>query len=176
MSNCGVLSGIYENCPVNLGGVKRIAFVSYFGIDSVSFKLGNFKKGIDTITLKSLHSFIEYKFAKNSVKYDVSHKNDSNRISEWEHSVDFKINRRNIIKNEELWNMFYAGQRLVALVLDANDEWWVLGLRTGLSLNSGSGSSGSVKADGSNYSYSLSGTQDYFELKIDAEDALTLLN
>jgi hypothetical protein len=170
-----VLTGILKDCDKNLGGVKRLFLVSFWGVDSLSYTELNKKKGLASINFKAGHSFVEYEGAFNSTSYNVTGSEVGNRVNEFNHSISFRINKRTLINHEELYNLLSGGNRLMALLQDGNGRWWLFGQTTGLSSSIGGGS-GIAKSDGSSYQITLSGKQDFFEISVNETLALTLID
>jgi len=168
---CKSLSGISKDCTPNVGGIRR-AFINLLrNIDTITISNNNVT---DLTTINQ--DFVEYVTPKDAISYTISASIDDLGVFEYTHELSFKISKRLPSKQQELMNLLEGAFDFVALVQDANNQWWLLGYAYGINVNSLSGGSGKVKGDGSFYETSLTGIQKTMELGVNEALALSLIN
>jgi hypothetical protein len=170
-SFCKSLSGISKDCTPNVGGVRRTFLNLLRNIDSITIV----NNVVTDLTLIN-QNFVEYVAPKDAISYTIDTAIDDLGVYEYTHTLTFKISKRLPSRQQELMNLIEGSFDYVALVIDANNQWWLLGYGFGINANTLSGGSGKVKGDGSFYETSLSGIQRNLELAVDTNLALSLIN
>ena len=160
--SCELLQGISKDCSSNVGGLRLVYFIRKNDINSVTI-VGN------EITQISVNlPFRKYHAPKNSAGYTIDFNIDDFGVQEYTHSLNFRINKRNVNKHSELLALAQGNQDLVALVQDANGLFWLLGYPYGLNLSQNTGGSGTNKGEGSSYQLAMTGiapTMEYLVLE-----------
>lgn len=167
------LTGILKDCQANMGGLKSVYLIRKSEIASYTYKNKSVKDGIELINTNS--PFKEYQSAYNTANYSVSGTITSEFDYEFTHTLVLRFNKRTLAKHKELFDMCANGSRVVALVKDGNERWWVLGLRNGMKYSDNSGGSSTSKGEGSNYNITLTGISDYYEVQIDENIVIELI-
>jgi len=158
---CNELMGIEKECTNNLGGVREIYLISVYQIENIVYTAGI----ITEINLTE-GDFARYEPPNLSANYDVTYSIDSLGVIEYEHRINFSISKRLNSKNVELQNLAGGNREMVAIILDSNEQWWLLGAYSGLTLDTLSGGSGTSLSDGSQYNLTLSGISPVMEASI----------
>lgn len=173
-----ILNGLDNNCDKSLGGVSAF-WVADWNWIKWKFENNNYKNGITDFFLpKGQPSddfiFRRYDLKKIGVEYSVGQSETDKGVHTFNHSINFRYNKRSLTLHKEFTNLTMRGKKVVVLVKDRNDNYFLLGWWSGLKMGSGSGGSGSREGS-SHYSYTLDGVAPWFEQEVD-EDLLTALN
>lgn len=171
MSTCKSLTGLSKDCTPNVGGIRRVFLNLLNNIDSITI-VNNVVTDLTTIN----QDFIEYEAPKDAISYNIDTSIDDFGVWEYNHTLTFKISKRLPSKQQELMNLIEGNFDYVALVLDANEQWWLLGAEAGINVKTLTGGSGKAKGDGSFYETSLSGIQPKLEYGVTEAVALSLIN
>jgi hypothetical protein len=171
MSTCKSLTGLSKDCTPNIGGVRRVFLNLLNNIDTITI-VNNVVTDLTTIN----QDFVEYEAPKDAISYTIDAAIDDLGVYEYNHTLSFKISKRLPSKQQELMELIEGSFDYVALALDANNQWWLLGYGYGLNVKTLTGGSGKAKGDGSFYETSLGGVQKTLELGVDSTLALTLLS
>ena len=176
MSN--TLVGLIKDCSTNLGGVTKIKIMKVTDITAIT--VSNYEVSAMTVSSNP----VEYVIPQNSTSYNVTLTTDNETgIQEWNHSVDFRINKRLKTKHTELLKFGNGNPDLAIFVKDRNSTWWLLGLTViknlttpygGMLLSSNTGGSGTNKADGSHYQLAFVGTCKNPELQVSSSVVTSL--
>lgn len=166
---CNTLIAITKECTSNLGGVKEVWFLPLENVLTLLYE------DYVVTEISTDLPFVKYEVPLNSAVYNVNYTIDDLGVQEFSHSLSIRISRRRPTAHVAL-NAFIEGNPdLVALVKDANNYWWLLGYENGLNSNSGGGSSGTNKVDGSFYTFELSSVERTFEIRVPDEVVTSLI-
>jgi len=166
---CNVLTEILKDCNSNLGGLKEVWFVKLADISVLEYT--------DFVVTSMLTDvpFVKFETPLNTATYTVDYATDELGIQEFTHNLTIRISKRRPTAHAALTQFLDTNPDLVALVKDGNSRWWLLGYENGLNPLSGAGGSGTSKADGSTYEFTLNGVEEAFEISVPDAIVATLI-
>jgi hypothetical protein len=144
--------GIAKNCENNVGGLTKLYLTDLDNI--VSYTQAN---GIvSAITMASASNFYEFEFNRNSATFTEDLvKSVEAGSALFEQTVTVTIPRREVAKRNTL--ALLTQRDLAVIIKDSNGLFWYPGMTEGVYLSESTSTSGTAKADGSNYVLTLKG-------------------
>ena len=144
--------GISLNCENNIGGLTKLYLTDFDNVVSLASAGGT----ISTITLATASKFYEFEFNRNSATFTEDLvKSVEAGSALFEQTVTVTIPRRDVQKRNTL--ALLTQRDLACIVKDSNGFFWYPGETEGLYLSEATSTSGTAKADGSNYVLTLKG-------------------
>ena len=144
------LAGIAKDCAASMGGIVEVLLANRADVDAVTVTSGE----ITAITMVSSKKFYKYEFARNTGSLSSNYTIDNTTGAKFVVSDLVMIfNRMETAKRIEITAL--AEGELVAIVLDANGNYWYLGYDEALSASAGDGLTGTQRADRNGYSITL---------------------
>jgi hypothetical protein len=146
MSCVSFSGGISLNCENNIGSLTNVYLTDYDNLVSVTETGGT----VSAITMASASYFYEFEFNRNSATLQE----DLNKSVEagsafFTQTVTMTIPKRDVAKRNVL--KLLTQRDLAVIVKDANGIHWLIGRNDGGYLSEQTSTSGTAKADGSNY-------------------------
>jgi len=144
------LSGISRDCLGSNGGIKAVWLANWDNVASLTESSG----AITAITMSNSEKFKKYEFPRNTSSMTSNYAvNAENGTSYVETDLVMVFNRMSTSKRLEIVAM--AQGLLAAFVEDNNGNIWYLGHDYPLTINAGSGESGTARGDRNGYSVTL---------------------
>jgi len=144
------LTGISRDCLGNNGGIAAVWLANFDNVSSLTEASG----AITAITMANSEKFKKYVFPRNtssmSSNYAVSSENGTSYV---ETDLVMVFTRMDTSKRLEI--VALAQGNLVAIVEDNNGNKWYLGHDYPVTINAGSGESGTARGDRNGYSITL---------------------
>lgn len=163
-SNCKSIIGMsVDVCKPSLGGIKRVWLADYAadaipanGIETETEVIKNFKDGI------VWHPFV---FRKNtgSMTSTANFSDEGGTYISTELSLSFS---RMETEKRLSMNTLLLGE-VMAVVLDANGEYWFLGKDNPVTATAGSGETGTAKSDANRYALTITDESLYYPHNVD---------
>lgn len=155
-----LLQGIVNSCEASVGGVAEVYLAKRDEIASVTVNSaytaedGHVVSMITAITLTSSAAtgFVKYWVRKNSSSM-TSSLNVGDNTSYYSTELSLTFARMNAAKRMEMLAM--AFEDLVAIVKDANGEYYYLGFDNPVSANAETGETGQQRSDANQYTVTL---------------------
>lgn len=152
-----LLQGIVNDCQASVGGVVEVYLAKRDGITGVSAATKTDEEGreydiITAITVDTATTFIKYWVRKNSSSM-TSTLNVGDSSSYYSTELNLTFSRMNAAKRMEMLAM--AFEDLVAIVKDANGEYYYLGLDNPVSASAETGETGQQRSDANQYTVTL---------------------
>lgn len=164
------LSGIPYDCDVNLSGVKMIYLADYASITSVAVDAS----GNATITASDT-PFYAYTPAKNTASLTKTMtKSEETGVLYFTNELVGNFNKMDLTKRKEM-NEIARGQML-AVVLDNNGIYWVLGADNYVTATVLTGQTGAGPDDGNFYSVTITDVSGALPPVVDKEDFTALIH
>ena len=166
------LTGIAGSCEANLAGIRK-CWMSYQ--DDYKFEFGDNSAHTLTITsATSAATLHEYVFNKQtgSLTSELT-KDETNGTNYYTNTLALQFTRMEQSKHLEIEAL--AKEHLFAIVLDNNDELWVVGADGYLSLDTDTTQSGQAYDELNGYQLSLSAMSKYKPISISEEQLEALL-
>jgi len=144
--------GISLNCENNIGGLTKLYLTDYDNVLGITAAGGT----ISSITMATASVFYEFEFNRNSATFTEDLvKSVEAGSALFEQTVTVTIPRRDVQKRNTL--ALLTQRDLACIVKDSNGFFWYPGQTEGLYLSEATSTSGTAKADGSNYVLTLKG-------------------
>lgn len=144
--------GISLNCENNIGGLTKLYLTDFDNIVGYTQSGGT----VSSITLAGGSKFYEFEFNRNSATYTEDLvKSVEAGSALFEQTITVTIPRRDVQKRNTL--ALLTQRDLAVIIKDSNGYFWYPGEVEGMYLSESTSTSGTAKADGSNYVLTLKG-------------------
>lgn len=142
--------GISLNCENNIGGLTKVYLTDFDNIVTLTESGGT----VSSITMASASYFYEFEFNRNSATYTEDLVKDVAVGSAlFTQTLTLTIPRRDVQKRNVL--SLLTQRDLAVIIKDSNGFYWYPGRTEGMYLSESTSTSGTAKADGSNYVITL---------------------
>jgi hypothetical protein len=142
--------GIAKDCANNIGGLTKVYLTDFDNIASYAQTGGT----VSNIIMASASYFYEFEFNRNSATFTEDLlKSVEAGSALFEGTLTLTIPRRDVAKRNTL--SLLTQRDLAAVIKDSNGLYWYLGAEEGMYLSESTSTSGTAKADGSNYVLTL---------------------
>lgn len=156
------LKGIGFDCEANLAGIKKVYLAYYDDVVITSAQTDLSEHTITGMTLSG--TFYEYEFARNTSSLNsVLTKDEANGTRYYTNTIELVFNKLTAAKHLEV--MALAAERLVALVVDNNNEVWFCGYDGYISGINTEAGTGAAADDRNGYTVTLEGVSAYLPFK-----------
>lgn len=144
--------GIAKDCENNIGGLTKLYLTDFDNIVGYTQSGGT----VSVIQMASASYFYEFEFNRNSATFTEDLvKSVEAGSALFEQTVTVTIPRRDVAKRNTL--ALLTQRDLACIIKDSNGLYWYPGAVEGLYLSESTSTSGTAKADGSNYTLTLKG-------------------
>lgn len=144
--------GIAKDCENNIGGLTKLYLTDFDNIVGYTQSGGT----VSVIQMASASVFYEFEFNRNSATFTEDLvKSVEAGSALFEQTVTVTIPRRDVKKRNTL--ALLTQRDLACIIKDSNGLYWYPGAVEGLYLSESTSTSGTAKADGSNYVLTLKG-------------------
>lgn len=144
--------GIAKDCANNIGGLTKVYLTDFDNIVSFTQSGGT----VSSITMASQSYFYEFEFNRNSATFTEDLvKSVEAGSALFEQTLTLTIPRRDVSKRNTL--SLLTQRDLAVIIKDSNGLYWYPGEVEGMYLSESTSTSGTAKADGSNYVLTLKG-------------------
>ena len=144
--------GIAKDCANNIGGLTKVYLTDLDNIVSFTQSGGT----VSSITMASASYFYEFEFNRNSATFTEDLvKSVEAGSALFEQTLSLTIPRRDVTKRNTL--SLLTQRDLAVIIKDSNGLYWYPGEIEGMYLSESTSTSGTAKADGSNYVLTLKG-------------------
>jgi len=152
MSCISFSGGITNDCSLNMGGVTKLYLTDFDNITTITSAGGT----VSAIGLTSGTYFYEFTFNRNSATFTEDLvKSVEAGSALFDQKVVVTIPRRDRAKRDTL--ALLTTRDLAVVIKDSNGIYWLAGEVEGCYLSTQASTSGTAKADGSNYVLTLQG-------------------
>jgi hypothetical protein len=152
MSCVSFSGGIPKDCNNNVGGLTKLYLTDFDNIVSYTQAGGT----VSAIILASASNFYEFEFNRNSATFTEDLvKSVEAGSALFEQTTTVTIPRRDVAKRNTL--ALLTQRDLACIFKDSNGLYWYPGATEGIYLSESTSTSGTAKADGSNYTLTLKG-------------------
>jgi hypothetical protein len=144
--------GIPKDCNNNVGGLTKLYLTDFDNIVSYVQAGGT----VSSIIMASASNFYEFEFNRNSATFTEDLvKSVEAGSALFEQTTTVTIPRRDVAKRNTL--ALLTQRDLACIFKDSNGLYWYPGATEGIYLSESTSTSGTAKADGSNYTLTLKG-------------------
>lgn len=152
MSCVSFSGGISKTCDNNVGGVIKLYLTDFDNVLSLTASGGT----VSSITMATASKFYEFSFNRNSATYTEDLvKSVEAGSALFEQTLTVTIPKREVSKRNTL--ALLTQRDLAVIFQDANGLYWYPGKVEGMYLSESTSTSGTARADGSNYVLTLKG-------------------
>ena len=153
--SCSLTTGYALGCRDSIGGIKTIYVQAFNATGSVNT---NGSGTVTGFTGYASGSFFEYDLTKaTSSMTETLNASVENGTLFYTPEVTFTINKLQVAVRNEL--RLLARNRLIVIVQDNNNRYWLLGADNGLEATAGTAGTGTAFGDRSGYEMTLSGME-----------------
>jgi|688.fasta_scaffold496005_1 hypothetical protein len=144
--------GIAKDCENNIGGLTKVYLTDFDNITGITQSGGT----VSSITMAAMTDFYEFEFNRNSATFTEDLvKSVEAGSALFEQTLTLTIPRRDVSKRNTL--SLLTQRDLAVIIKDSNGLYWYPGQVEGMYLSESTSTSGTAKADGSNYVLTLKG-------------------
>ena len=144
--------GIAKDCANNIGGLTKVYLTDFDNITGLTQSGGT----VSSITMAAMTDFYEFEFNRNSATFTEDLvKSVEAGSALFEQTLTLTIPRRDVTKRNTLGLL--TQRDLAVIIKDSNGLYWYPGEVEGMYLSESTSTSGTAKADGSNYVLTLKG-------------------
>jgi hypothetical protein len=144
--------GIAKDCANNIGGLTKVYLTDFDNITGLTQSGGT----VSSITMAAMTDFYEFEFNRNSATFTEDLvKSVEAGSALFEQTLTLTIPRRDVTKRNTL--SLLTQRDLAVIIKDSNGLYWYPGEVEGMYLSESTSTSGTAKADGSNYVLTLKG-------------------
>ena len=154
--SCSLTTGYALGCRNSVGGIKTIYVQALNATGSVNTNGSGLVTGFTPTSVSG--SFFEYDLTKaTSSMTETLNASTENGTLFYTPEVTFTINKLQTAVRNEL--RLLARNRLLVIVQDNNNRYWVLGAANGLEASAGTAGTGTAFGDRSGYEMTLTGME-----------------
>lgn len=154
--------GIAKDCANNIGGLTKVYLTDFDNITGFTQSGGT----VSAITMAAMTSFYEFEFNRNSATFTEDLvKSVEAGSALFEQTLTLTIPRRDVTKRNILGLL--TQRDLAVIIKDSNGIYWYPGEEEGMYLLTSTSTSGTAKADGSNYVLTLKGFEQDRSAEVD---------
>ena len=144
---CSLTQGYTLGCRDSVGGIKEIRFIEFALVTGIALSSGNVATGITT---SGSSKFWKYQLPKQTSQFtETVNPSTENGTLFYQQDLQVVLNKMDASLRNEL--LLLAQNRLIAIVLDRNDTYWMLGRNNGLELSAGTAQTGTAMGDRNGY-------------------------
>lgn len=146
--SCPIQTSFTLDCKDSKGGIKTVYFAA-FPSNGLSYS-PTIASGVITSWSSASSKFFKYEVRTGIANIaDKATVNKANGTSFWASSLTLKLEKMSAATVQELKNLM--GNRLLALVLDRNGKYWLLGYENGADVTEINSESGTALGDFNGY-------------------------
>lgn len=151
---CALTQNYTLDCKDSIGGIKTLWFAAVEDIASWTGSAGTYS----AVTMDSGKYFWKYDLVKESSNFaEAVNTNVQNGTVFYAQTLEIILNKLQVNTRNEI--LLLAKNRLVAIVVDNNDEAWILGKDNGLDITGGGSATGTAFGDRNGYTLTFTGNE-----------------
>ena len=144
--------GISKDCENNIGGLTKVYLTDFDNITGYTQSGGT----VSSISLAASSYFYEFEFNRNSATFTEDLvKSVEAGSALFDQTLSLTIPRRDVSKRNTL--SLLTQRDLAVIIKDSNGLYWYPGAAEGIYLSESTSTTGTAKADGSNYVLTMKG-------------------
>lgn len=158
------------DCRDSLGGTKEVYFIEFENVSAITETSGM----VTAITVASGKQFRKYQVPKETSFWTQAlNSNVQNGSIFYQQELTVIVNKMQANTRNEL--QILAMNRLLAIVLDANGKYWLLGKDNALDATAGEDGSGTASGDRNGFSRTFTGMERFMAPEVQSSLIATLL-
>lgn len=167
---CNLTQNMTIDCRDNVGGLKEVLFIEFDNVTTMTQASGV----ITAITLASTKQFRRYVMAKETAFFtETLNTNVQNGTIFYQQELTIVLNKMQANTRNEL--LVLAQVRTIAIALDLNGKYWLLGLEQAMDATGGEGGSGTAHGDRNGYTRVFTGMERAMASEVQASIIAALL-
>lgn len=154
--SCALTQGYTLGCRDSVGGIKEVRFIEFANVTGVAVTSGNVVSGITT---SGSSKFWKYDLTKQTSQFtETINADQPNGTIHYQQDLQIVLNKMTAALRNEL--RLLGQNRLMAIVLDRNGVYWLLGSLNGLELSAGTAQTGTAFGDRNGYDITFSAMEE----------------
>lgn len=167
---CNLTQNITIDCKDSLGGLKEVLFIEFDNVTTMTEASGV----ITAITLPTGKQFRRYVMPKETAFFtETPNVSVPNGTVFYQQELTIVINKMAANTRNEV--QLLAQNRLIAIALDLNGKYWLLGREQAIDLTGGEGGSGTAHGDRNGYTRAFTGMERFMAPEVMASIIAALL-
>lgn len=167
---CELTQSMPLDCKDSVGGAKEVLFIEHANVESATIAAGV----VTAMVIADGKQFRQYKMPKESAFFtDTLNASVPNGTQFYQQELTIVINKMRTNVRNEL--MLLAQNMLMAIVLDNNGTYWLLGYNNGLDATGGAGGTGTAFGDRNGYDRVFTGQEPAMAYEVQASIIAGLL-
>lgn len=145
--SCSLNSGLPLGCRSSIAGIKTVYFANFENVTSVTASAGDVVTGI---TMSSTTKFYTFDLRRENAQYSEAITSSiQNGTLFYEGTLNLFLEKSQTSVRNQI--MLLAAAKLMAIYLDKNGQYWLVGRTNGTDLTAGTIDSGKASADANGY-------------------------
>jgi hypothetical protein len=154
--SCALTQGYTLGCRDSVGGIKEVRFIEFANVTGIAVTSGNVVSGITT---SGSTKFWKYDLTKQTSQFtETITPSMENGTIFYQQDLQIVLNKMTAALRNQL--RLLGQNRLMAIVLDRNGVYWLLGSLNGLELSAGTGQSGTAFGDRNGFDVTFTGMEE----------------
>lgn len=151
---CALTQSMPLDCRGSVGGAKEVYFIEFENVEGITEAVGV----VTTIDVATGKQFRKYQLPKETSFFtETPNSNVQNGTLFYQQELTIVLNKMQANTRNEI--MLLAQNRLLAIVLDMNGKYHLLGRTTALDLTGGEGGTGTASGDRNGYTRVFTGME-----------------
>lgn len=168
---CNLTQNMTIDCRDSVGGAKEILFIEFDNVTSITEASGV----VTTITVATGKQFRRYQVPKETSFFtEALNSSVPNGTIFYQQELTVVLNKMQANTRNEI--QLLAQNRLLAIVLDLNGKYWLLGKERALDATAGEGGTGTATGDRNGYSRTFTGMERFMAPEVQSSIIAGLLS
>lgn len=151
---CNLTQNMTLDCTDGIGGAKEILFIEFDNVTAITEASGV----VTTLSVSTGKQFRRYQVPKETSFFtEALTKNIQNGSLYYQQELTIVLNKMQANTRNEI--QLLAKNRLMAIVLDLNGKYWLLGRTNSIEATSGEGGTGTATGDRNGYTRVFTGME-----------------
>lgn len=166
---CALTSNYSIDCKDSLGGIKQVWFANFADVTGVTEASGV----VTAISKATGKKFYSYQLIRNTASLTETPVGSlENGTMFWQQQLTIILNKMQATTRNEL--QILARATLMAVILDNNGRYWLLGKANGIDYNGGQNTTGTANGDRNGYELTFNGEEGNMMPEVQASVIATL--
>jgi hypothetical protein len=159
--SCAITSGYTLDCRDSAGGIKSVYFIELDNVSGVTSSAG-----VATAISKANNGrFYKYNLVKATADATEDYQDSEENGTTWnDQTINIILNKMQAATRNEI--ALLAQNRLMAVVEDRNEKYWLYGKNNGLTRSGGKGTTGKAMGDRNGYELIFKGMEEDMALEV----------
>lgn len=171
MSSCSLIGGLALGCRNSIAGIRTIYLTNFENVIGSGYTYDNTLTGgipngiITGMTLTSGSTFYEFQVRRETAQYtEAIQSNIQNGTLFYEGTLTMFFEKvQTYLRNRV---MLIAQAKMLAIILDKNNQYWLIGMENGIDNNGGTIDTGKASGDGNGYTLTYIAQEQYSAIEV----------